>query len=129
MTAKVRPMMRHLLIALTFGSALSLGAALAAGSASAQSAAAASAVGAAKSAGQVGEQGDGFLGLVSASAPPAVQSAVAEINAGRAQAYRDIAAKTGVSEQAAGEATARQLIGRVAPAGWIKPLGGSWTRK
>ncbi len=108
---------------------LFLGAALAAGSAYAQSAATKDTVVAAKSAGQVGEQADGFLGLVSGSAPAEVKAAVAEINAGRAKAYQDIAAKTGVTEQAAGEATARQLITRVPPGGYYKPLDGSWTRK
>ncbi len=116
-------MMRRVLLA------LSLGAALAAGGVQAQSSVAKDAIVAAKSAGQVGEQGDGFLGLVSGSAPAETQAAVAEINAGRAAAYRDIAAKTGVTEQAAGEATARQLITRIPPGGYYKPLGGSWTRK
>ena len=46
-----------------------------------------------------------------------------------AQAYQDIAAKTGVTPAAAGEATAQQLIGRLAPGGYYKPLNGSWTRK
>ncbi len=116
-------MIRRLLLALT------LTGALAAGSVHAQSAAAKDAIVAAKSAGVVGEQADGFLGLVTGSATPDVKAAVAEINAGRAGAYRDIAAKTGVTEQAAGEATARQLFERMPPGGWYKPLGGSWTRK
>ena len=116
-------MMRRFLLA------LSLGAALAGGAVHAQSLAAKDAIVAAKSAGMVGEQGDGFLGLVSGSAPAEVQAAVAEINTGRAAAYRDIANKTGVTQQAAGEATARQLTTRIAPGGYYKPLGGSWTRK
>ncbi len=107
---------------------LAVGAALAAGSAAAQSATTAT-IAAAKSAGQVGEQGDGFLGLVTGEAPTDVKAAVAEINAGRAGAYHGIAAKTGVSDQAAGEATARQLIEKAAPGSWVKPLGGSWTKK
>ncbi len=116
-------MMRRFLLA------LSLGAALAAGGVHAQSSAAKDTVVAAKSAGTVGEQGDGFLGLVTGSAPAEVKAAVAEINAGRAAAYKDIAVKTGVTEQAAGEATARQLLTRIAPGGYYKPPGGSWTRK
>lgn len=116
-------MMRRLLIALT------LGAALAAGGVCAQSSTARDTIVAAKSAGQVGEQADGYLGLVSGSGPAAVMAAVAEINAGRAAAYRDIATKSGVTEQAAGEATARQLISRLAPGAYYKPLGGSWMRK
>ena len=94
----------------------------------AQSQAAKQAVDAAKAAGKVGEQGDGYLGIIS-DADSALRAAVAEINAGRKQVYADTAAKTGVTPEAAGEATARQLIARV-PAGHIyKPLGGSWTRK
>ena len=115
--------MRRLLIA------LSLMLTVAGGSANAQSAAAKSTVDAAKVQGAVGEKADGFLGLVSPSAPAAVQSAVADINAGRAQAYKDIAAKTGVSESAAGEATARQLIARLPPGAYYKPLDGGWSRK
>ena len=94
----------------------------------AQSAAAKAAVDAAKAAGKVGEQGDGYLGII-ADADSALRAAVAEINAGRKQVYADTAAKTGVTPEAAGEATARQLIAR-APAGqMVKPLGGSWTKK
>ena len=115
--------MRRTLIALT------LGLSLAAGGGLAQSTASKAAVDAAKASGVVGEQGDGFLGLVSGSAPPAVKAAVADINAGRAKAYQDIAAKTGVAEAAAGEATARQLEVRVPAGDYFKPLGGSWTKK
>ena len=116
-------MIRHVLVALTL--ALSL----AAGGAMAQSAAAKAAVDAAKAQGAVGEQGDGFLGLVTGSADPAVKVAVAEINAGRAQVYKDIAAKTGVTESAAGEATALQLFAGLPTGYYYRPLGGAWTRK
>jgi len=110
--------------------ALSIGLSLAAGAAMSQAASGPKAVVvAAKAEGLVGEQGDGFLGLVSSAAPPAVKTAVDEINAGRAQVYKDTAAKTGVSEAAAGEATARQLEAKVAPGGYFKPLGGGWTKK
>src|SRR5207253_9148875 len=81
----------------------------------AQSQASKQAVDAAKAAGKVGEQGDGYLGIL-ADADSALRAAVAEINAGRKQVYADTAAKTGVTLEAAGEATARQLIAR-APAG------------
>ena len=108
---------------------LALGLSLGAGTVSAQSPAAKATVDAAKAQGIVGEQGDGFLGLVTGSADPAVQAAVAEINAGRARTYRDIAAKTGVTEATAAEATAQQLISRLPAGAYDKPLGGSWTRK
>ncbi len=85
-------------------------------------------VDAAKAAGQVGEQGDGFLGLVSGG-DAATEAAVAEINAGRAAVYRETAAKTGVDAAAAGQATAQQLFARIQAGQYYKPLGGNWTRK
>jgi uncharacterized protein YdbL (DUF1318 family) len=54
---------------------------------------------------------------------------VAEINAGRAQAYREAAARTGVTPEAAGQATAQQLFMRLAAGQYFKPIDGSWTRK
>lgn len=107
-----------------------LGAAVlaAAAPAHAADASAKAAVDAAKAAGKIGEQGDGFLGFVGAP-DPSVQGAMAEINAGRAEAYRDTAAKTGVDAAAAGQATAQQLIGRLPAGQYYKPLGGGWQRK
>lgn len=94
----------------------------------AQSAAAKAAVDAGKAAGTVGEQADGFLGVVSGG-DAALRAAVAEINAGRAAVYKDTAAKTGVTAEAAGQATAKQLYGRLAPGQYWKPLNGGWTKK
>lgn len=95
----------------------------------ADAAAAKAAVDAAKARGEVGEQGDGFIGLVVATAAPAVRAAVTEINNGRAEVYRDTAAKTGVTPEAAGQATARQLVARLPGGQYYKPLDGAWTRK
>jgi uncharacterized protein YdbL (DUF1318 family) len=83
----------------------------------------------AKAAGTVGEQADGYLGFVSGSADGAVTAAVNDINAGRANVYAETAAKTGVTRDAAGQATGAQLIGRVPPGQFFKPLGGGWTKK
>jgi uncharacterized protein len=84
---------------------------------------------AAKAQGLVGEQGDGYLGLVTGSADSTISAAVAEINSARAAVYRDTAAKSGVTPAAAGEATARQIFERIPPGQYYKPLGGAWTRK
>lgn len=85
-------------------------------------------VDAAKAAGIVGEQGDGYLGIVS-TADGAVTAAVTTINAGRAQVYADTAAKTGVTRDAAGQATGATLIARTPAGQMVKPLGGNWTKK
>ena len=84
---------------------------------------------AAKARGEVGEQGDGYLGFVGSTRAPQVVAAVNEINVGRAGVYRDAAAKTGVTEAAAGEAAAVQLFNMVRPGQYYKPVNGNWTKK
>jgi uncharacterized protein YdbL (DUF1318 family) len=86
------------------------------------------AVDAAKAAGTVGEQADGFLGIVS-GADGTVTAAVNEINAGRRQVYSQTATKSGVTPDAAGQATGAQLIAKTPAGQFIKPLGGGWTKK
>jgi len=95
----------------------------------AQSAAAKAAVDAAKARGDVGEQSDGYLGLVKGSADAATTAAVAEINAGRTAAYREAAAKTAVTVDAAAGATAAQLIGRVPAGQFYRDPQGKWVKK
>jgi uncharacterized protein YdbL (DUF1318 family) len=106
-------------------------AALAAGTpAIAQSANTKSVVDAAKTAGVVGEQADGFLGFVKPAADPALKAAVDEINAGRAQLYREAAAKNGVTAAAAGASAFTTVVqGRIKPGEYYKPAGGGWVRK
>ncbi len=86
-------------------------------------------VDAAKASGIVGEQGDGYLGYVHGSADSATTAAVDAINAGRREAYAAAAAKTGVTPDAAGQATARQLFSKLSAGEYYKPLGGDWTKK
>ncbi len=118
-------MIRKTMTVLALGLAMT---AAGAGLAMAQSAAAKATVDAAKTAGTVGEQADGYLGIVSGG-DAALRAAVAEINTGRAAAYKDIAAKTGVTREAAGQATAKQLYARLAPGQYWKPLDGGWMKK
>jgi uncharacterized protein YdbL (DUF1318 family) len=102
---------------------------MSAGAVYAQTAAAKAAVDAAKTAGQVGEQADGFLGLVSTDAPPAVRAAVTEINEGRAAVFREAAAKAGTTADAAGVATARTIFERIPAGQYYQGADGRWVRK
>jgi hypothetical protein len=86
-------------------------------------------VDAAKAAGTVGEQADGYLGYVNGSADAATTAAVSAINAGRANVYRQTAAKSGVTPEAAGQATGTQLLAKVPAGQFYKPLGASWKKK
>jgi uncharacterized protein YdbL (DUF1318 family) len=81
-----------------------------------------------RASGAVGEQADGFMACVS-SCDAATQADIREINAKRAQAYRDVAQRTGVSEAAAGQAAAEKIRASLAPGQYYRPQGGSWTRK
>lgn len=85
----------------------------------------------AKARGEVGEQADGLLGMVRGSAGPGVAAAVAEINAGRREVYRQAAAASGdgATAEAAGEAAARQLIARTPAGHYYRNSAGAWVRK
>ena len=109
--------------------ALSLPHILAAPAYAADLSAAKAVVDAAKAQGIVGEQGDGYLGLVAGTADAQVTAAVQAINAGRAAVYHQTATNSGVSPEAAGEAAGRILLGRVPAGQFYKPLGGSWTKR
>lgn len=113
----------------TFGVAVAAVTLMSAGAAFAQSAAAKATVDAAKAAGQVGEQADGYLGLVSSDAPPEIRAAVAEINTGRTAAFKEAAAKAGTPVEAAGAATAKQLLDRMPAGQYYRTADGRWLRK
>jgi uncharacterized protein YdbL (DUF1318 family) len=100
-----------------------------AGMAHAQSPAAKATVDAAKASGEVGEQADGYLGLVSSDAPAAVRAAVTEINTGRAAAFKEAAAKAGTSVEAAGAAVGKQLFDRLPAGQYYRTADGRWARK
>lgn len=85
-------------------------------------------VDAAKAAGKVGEQADGYLGIVG-GADGTITAAVDSINAGRRGVYTQTASKSGVSPDAAGQATGAQLIAKVPGGQYFKPMGGGWTKK
>lgn len=122
--------MKMLKTALVAAAAVALTAGVAfAPAAFAQSAAAKATVDAAKAAGQVGEQMDGYLGLVTPDVPPAVRAAVAEINSGRTGAFQEAATKAGTPVDAAAAATGKQLIDRLPAGQFYKGADGRWVKK
>jgi uncharacterized protein len=105
-------------------------AALAATPVVAQAMNAKAAVDAAKAQGVVGEQADGYLGFVKPSTDTALREAVREINEGRAQLYREAAAKNGVTAEAAGASAFNTVVQtRLKPGEYYRPAGGGWVRK
>jgi uncharacterized protein YdbL (DUF1318 family) len=81
----------------------------------------------AKSAGMVGEQPDGYLGVVQSS--QAANRLVQEINAKRKEAYRDIALKNQLTLEQVGAVAGKKLINKANPGEYIKGSQGQWIRK
>lgn len=80
--------------------------------------------------GQVGEQADGYLGLVSASAPANVRSQMDAVNIERRTAYTDRARQRGVTIEAIAAATACQIFAsRVGPGQYYRLPDGTWHQR
>ncbi|MCG9916618.1 MAG: YdbL family protein [Phenylobacterium sp.] len=100
------------------------------GPALAQTAQAKATVDAAKAQGVVGERNDGLLGFVISSSDAALEAAVNEINAGRAQLYRQAAARNGVTAEAAGAAAFTEVVStRLRPGEYYQASNGAWVQK
>ena len=79
----------------------------------------------AKAAGYVGEQPDGYLGLVRPDAPADVAALVADINAKRRTHYAEIAAGTASTVDLVGAVVAQKLY-KEAPPGHYLLVNGQW---
>jgi uncharacterized protein len=78
----------------------------------------------AKQQGFVGEQSDGYLGLVTPDAPPAAHELVKRVNTGRTEVYAGIARREAISVVAVAARSGERLIGTAAPGEWIWKNGG-----
>ena len=83
----------------------------------------------AKAAGYLGEQPDGYLGLVDPAAPAEVKRLMTDINDKRRTYYQGIAVKNGTSLEAVQALVGAKLIDQ-APSGiHVKDSNGRWIRK
>lgn len=84
----------------------------------------------AKAAGIVGEMADGYVGVrLEAQMTPAIRAAMAEMNAGRAELYRQAAQAAGTDTAAAGASSFQQRFGDIPAGQWYRDAGGSWRQK
>ncbi len=81
----------------------------------------------AKAAGVVGEQPNGYLGVVRAT--PEAQSLVSEINRKRRQAYEDIARRNGTKLSDVETLAGEKAIQNTKPGLMIQAPSGQWTKK
>ncbi len=82
----------------------------------------------AKASGQIGEQLNGYLGIIS-SAPGDVRTLVQQINQKRRAVYQNIASKNGTSLQAVEQMAAKKTISKTPHGQYIQSSSGGWVRK
>lgn len=83
----------------------------------------------AKAQGWIGERRDGYVGLVSGSAPGEAKALVDSINAERRAAYEAVAAQNSVPREQVEALAGQKLIGRAAPGTFVMDAAGRWIRK
>ncbi len=81
----------------------------------------------AKAQGLVGEQPNGYLGVVQAT--PAAMELAANINAQRRAAYERIARENGIPLDQVATLAGQKAIERTARGGYVKTPGGQWVKK
>lgn len=111
--------MSRILISLVLALVLALGSV---------SPAAARAMEAERAQGLVGDQADGYLGIVS-SGNPALAAQVAQINAERARQYAEIAKQQGTTATAVGAIFGQQLYQATPSGQYFRDASGAWIRK
>lgn len=78
----------------------------------------------------VGEQSDGYLGVVEgATASEAVRREVRAINQQRKAAFADLAAKNGVTVEDAAALTGEKLVEGASPGQCVQLPDGSWAKQ
>jgi uncharacterized protein YdbL (DUF1318 family) len=83
----------------------------------------------AKEQGWVGEQTNGYLGLVKSDAPADLKALVAEVNGQRKAQFTQIATKNGIAEAEAARIFAREAAERTLPGNYIQSPAGAWVKK
>ena len=82
-----------------------------------------------RASGSVGEQADGYLGVVG-SAPASVRAQVDQVNIQRRAAYTQLASRRGVTIEEAAAATGCQLLStRVGPGQYYRLTDGVWRQR
>lgn len=83
----------------------------------------------AKAAGQVGEQPDGYLGLVDESAPEQIKKMVIDTNERRKARYTEVSKKRGSSVESVEQMAGEKFAKRAKPGELLRAPDGTWTKK
>ena len=82
-----------------------------------------------KADGMIGEQANGFLGLVRQDVPADIKALVRDVNAKRKARYRAIAEKQGVAVSEVEKVGGTTAIDRTVRGNYIKDSSGRWRKK
>ena len=82
-----------------------------------------------KADGLIGEQSDGYLGLVAQNAPADIKKLVADVNAKRKAGYQKIAAKQGASLSDVEKVGGNTAIQKTLRGNYIRDANGTWRKK
>ncbi|MDX2428503.1 MAG: YdbL family protein [Xanthomonadales bacterium] len=82
-----------------------------------------------KADGLIGEQANGYLGLVAQNAPSSIKNLVADTNAKRKAGYQKIAAKQGTSLADVEKVGGNTAIEKTLPGNYIRDASGTWYKK
>jgi uncharacterized protein YdbL (DUF1318 family) len=84
---------------------------------------------AAKAAGHIGERADGYLGVVSGSAPASAKALVDSVNAKRRTKYAEIAKQNGTAVEAVAALMGEKLMDRTPAGQYVMGADGRWKKK
>ena len=83
----------------------------------------------AKAQGYIGEQANGYLGLVKSGAPADVKALMNDINAKRRQEYQSIASRNKTELNVIEALAGKKAIDRTPPGQYVRLPSGKWVRK
>ena len=83
----------------------------------------------AKEQGLVGEQRDGYIGIVVNTAPADVAALIRDINGQRRQRYQQIAQQNNISVEQVGALAYERAVAATRAGHYIQNTGGSWQQK
>lgn len=83
----------------------------------------------AKSQGLVGEQANGYLGIVATNVPADVKALVADINQRRKSEYQGIAQRNNASLEAVEALAGKKAVERAPPGQYVRLPEGRWVRR
>lgn len=83
----------------------------------------------AKQMGYVGEQADGYVGVVSPGAPAEARDLVGKVNADRRARYGEIAKRNNAEPRAVESLAGQRLMERTPSGGFVMDGAGGWRRK